>query len=91
MKLTSTQLRRIIREEAAAALDMHPSTSQVVDAALEAFTYVTDGLTAGGGRTIDDVADWAEQSDAAAEDFRNRLAELVDEVLDRLESGGYAQ
>ena len=97
MKLTSIQLRKIIAEEVAAALDEAEGSggddmNSVVDAALTAFTAAApqydaeDPSMRGQG-----PSGWAAQVDRAAEDFRNELSSLLDRIMDKLYAGEYMQ
>jgi hypothetical protein len=98
MKLTSIQLRKIIAEEVAAAVEEaeQPGSAgdmnSVVDAAVSAFYDAAppydgeDPSMRGAGES-----GWGEQVDAAGEDFRNEVSVLLDRIMDKLYAGEYAQ
>lgn len=97
MKLTSIQLRKIIAEEVAAAVEEAEGSggndmNSVVDAALTAFYDAApqydaeDPSMRGPGPT-----GWDEQVEGAAEDFRNELSALLDRIMDKLAAGEYMQ
>ena len=97
MKLTSTQLRKIIAEEVAAAVEEAEGSggndmNSVVDAALTAFydaapQYDADDPSMRGPGP----SGWDEQVEGAAEDFRNELSALLDRIMDKLYAGEYMQ
>jgi len=97
MKLTSIQLRKIIAEEVAKAVEEAEGSggddmNSVVDAALTAFYDAApqydadDPSMRGPGPSGRD-----EQVEGAAEDFRNELSALLDRVMDKLYAGEYMQ
>ena len=97
MKLTSIQLRKIIAEEVAKAVEEAEGSggddmNSVVDAALTAFydaapQYDADDPSMRGPGP----SGWDEQVEGAAEDFRNELSALLDRVMDKLYAGEYMQ
>lgn len=95
MKLTSIQLRKIIAEEVAKAVEeaeQPGDMNSVVDAAVSAFYDAAppydgeDPSMRGAGES-----GWGEQVDAAGEDFRNEVSVLLDRIMDKLYAGEYAQ
>lgn len=96
MKLTSIQLRKIIAEEVAKAVEEAEGSgddmNSVVDAAVSAFYDAAppydgeDPSMRGAGES-----GWGEQVDAAGEDFRNEVSVLLDRIMDKLYAGEYAQ
>lgn len=97
MKLTSIQLRKIIAEEVAKAVEEAEGSggddmNSVVDAALTAFydaapQYDADDPSMRGPGP----SGWDEQVEGAAEDFRNELSALLDRIMDKLYAGEYMQ
>jgi len=97
MKLTSIQLRKIIAEEVAKAVEEAEGSggddmNSVVDAALTAFydaapQYDADDPSMRGPGP----SGWDEQVEGAAEDFRNELSSLLDRIMDKLYAGEYMQ
>lgn len=97
MKLTSIQLRKIIAEEVAKAVEEAEGSggddmNSVVDAALTAFydaapKYDADDPSMRGPGP----SGWDEQVEGAAEDFRNELSALLDRIMDKLAAGEYMQ
>lgn len=96
MKLTSIQLRKIIAEEVAKAVEEAEGPAadmnSVVDAALTAFydaapQYDADDPSMRGPGP----SGWDEQVEGAAEDFRNELSVLLDRIMDKLAAGEYMQ
>jgi len=93
MKLTATQLRKIIAEETKKALREGGTDSNwnnVVDAAVTAFYDAAppydrnDPSMSANGPT-----GWDEQVEAAAEDLRNEIGVVLDKIVEKLHNGDY--
>lgn len=99
MKLSATQLRKIISEEISSTLKKSrplregasdTNMNDVVDAALSAFYDAVpqydknDPSMRANGET-----GWSEQVEGAAEDFRNELGVLLDKIMEKLYNGDY--
>jgi hypothetical protein len=94
MKLTASQLRKIIAEETKKALREGATDggnwNSVVDAAVTAFydaapTYDrNDPSMRANGPT-----GWSEQLEGAAEDFRNEVGIALDKIVEKLHNGDY--
>ena len=93
-RLTATQLRTIIKEEVAAVLaEAAPPAdfNSVVDAAVAAFVDAAPFDSSDPSMSPGGEASWDDQVETAAEELRNAVSDVLDEIVQKLYDGVYAR